>query len=494
MGIEIAKEEFEEADYARYAERLHECLGALETMVRRPEFGEGETSIGAELELNLVDRDGRPAPVNRQVLTDTASSNVTLEIDRFNMEINARPFALAGRPFEATEGELEATLSELRSAAARHDARVVAIGILPTLRREDLTSDALSEGVRYRALSRRLRQLRREPFSLHIDGQDELRVHADDVTYEGANTSFQVHLRTPPALFAATYNAAQIATGVALAVSGNSPLFLGCRLWEETRIALFRQSVDDRVDATADDWRPARVSFGHGWVRHGALELFQEAVHMHEALLPICSDQAPMRALERGDTPGLAELRLHYGTVWRWNRAVYDDSAGGHVRVELRALGAGPTVHDTVANAAFLVGLTLGLRARIELLLSQMTFGHARHNFYEAARWGLAGRMLWPSARGVSPEVVDARELALRAVEIARAGLVDHRVAPDEADRYLTTIRERVASGRTGARWQRQTFESYLDPSGDRERAALRMLQRYQELSEQGAPVHTWPC
>src|SRR6185295_167540 len=166
--------------------------------------------------------------------------------------------------------------------------RVTTIGILPTLRAADLEAGALTDLPRFRALSAGIRRLRRAPFQVAIDGEDPLTLSCDDVTLEGANTSLQLHLRVAPDAFARTYNAAQIATAPVLAAAGNSPLFLGHRLWEETRVALFRQATDDRHDPSVE-WRPARVSFGHGWVRHGALELFTESVLQHAPLLPIVS-------------------------------------------------------------------------------------------------------------------------------------------------------------------------------------------------------------
>src|SRR6185295_670300 len=156
------------------------------------------------------------------------------------------------------------------------------------------------------------------------------------------------------------------------------------RLWEETRVALFRQATDDRRDPSVE-WRPARVSFGHGWVRHGALELFAESVLQHAPLLPIASDEDARARVRAGDVPELVELRLHQGTIWRWNRAVYDPTAGGHLRIELRALPAGPSLPDMLANAAFLLGLTLALAPDAERLVTALTFGQARLNFYAAA-------------------------------------------------------------------------------------------------------------
>ncbi|MFO0633355.1 MAG: hypothetical protein U0168_10930 [Nannocystaceae bacterium] len=487
MGLAIERSEFDEHDRARFDARLQASLSALRTLLERPGFGEGPATIGAEVELDLVDADGRPAPRNRAVLAATHDPRITHEVDRFNVEINSNPVALAGRPFAALHDDLAAALAEVARAAATVAARPIAIGILPTLREADLQG-ALTEVHRYRALSASLRKQRPGGFALHIAGEDTLDLVADDVTFEGANTSFQLHLRVPPRQFAPHHHAAQLATAPVLALSGNAPIFLGRRLWDETRIALFRQSVDDRPQA--DDWRPARVSFGHGWVRHGAGELFAESVALHEPLLPVCGDEDPIACLAAGGIPTLAELRLHHGTVWRWNRAVYDAAGRGHVRIELRALPAGPTVVDMVANGAFLAGLVLALAPEAEHMIEGLTFSHARHNFYEAARHGPDATLLWPPRPGARAQPVGARELVARLLPLAAQGLERGGVAPDEAARWLDVVAERNRAGITGARWQRAWFAA-LARSSDDPSAAL--VQRYLAASATGAPVHTWP-
>lgn len=513
MGLEITRDHFEEEDFHRFAHKLHEDLRALEQVLRRPNFGRGPNTLGAELELHLVDAKGRPQLVNRRVLADSMDPRLTLEVNRFNLEINTHPCALEGAPFLRLERELETALAAVRRAASAHGARPALIGILPTLEPSDLSASVLTDGRRYRALSAGVRRVRPAPIHVRIEGDEVLDVAADDVTFEGANASFQVHLRVPPERFVAAYNAAQIATAPALAICGNSPLFLGKRLWRETRVALFRQSVDDRAPrhgaSPEDDWRPARVSFGHGWVRQSAFELFNESVTLHEPLLPEVGSEDPGRVLGAGGVPRLDELRLHHGTVWRWNRAIYDHADGGHLRIEMRALPAGPTVPDMVAGAAFLLGLTLGLEPRIEHLLGRMTFGHARHNFYEAARWGIDAELLWPTERGTSPTLEPARSLVLRLLPLAERGLREAGVSAEDAQRWLGIIARRVETGVTGACWQADTFESLLSrrlaprevvpggasdaaPRDDWTSAARTMLLRYLELSEAGRPVHTW--
>jgi gamma-glutamyl:cysteine ligase YbdK (ATP-grasp superfamily) len=491
MGLDIDREEFDDADRERFRRKLGCALTALDTLLHRPGFGDGPPSIGAELEVSLVDDRGAPLPMNRAVLAKTLDPQVTLELDRFNLEINTRPVALAGRPFTALAADLAHGLGVIRDAAAAHGGHVVTIGILPTLGPGDLTSAALSDSRRYRALSAGLRALRHEPFDVRIDGVEQLAVAYDDVTLQGANTSLQLHLRVPPAAFAATFNAAQIATAPALAAATNSPIFLGRRLWEETRIALFRQSVDDRAGSTTDDWRPARVSFGHGWVRNGALELFAESVALHPPLLPVLGPEDPVACAQRGDVPTLDELRLHHGTVWHWNRAVYDAAGGGHLRVELRALPAGPTVVDMMANAAFLLGTTLGLASDAERLLHGLTFGHARRNFYAAARHGLDAELLWPSERGPSPQPAPAAAVIERLLPVAERGLREGGVAAPETERLLDLIANRVHARTTGARWQQRTLAA-LESRGSRTEAAAAMLAAYRRQAATNVPVHRW--
>ncbi|HYH97465.1 glutamate--cysteine ligase [Hyalangium sp.] len=493
MGLAIDREEFSPEDYRRFSQRLTENLEALRALLRRPDFGAGPRTVGAELELFLVDSAGFPLPVNRQVLGQTVDPRVTLEIDRFNLECNLRPSPLAGRPFTALRAEFEDSLREVRRAAATQGARVVVTGILPTLREVDLGSGALTGLPRYRALSAALRRRRDAPFQVSIAGEDTLSLTWDDVTLEGANTSLQFHLRVAPAEFARVYNAAQLVTAPVLAVSTNSPLFLGRRLWDETRVALFRQAVDDRGDPHESGFMPhARVTFGHGWAREGALELFSEVVALYAPLLPVVGHQSPLECLARGELPGLDELRLHQSTVWSWNRVIYDPKCDGHLRIEFRALPAGPTVVDMVANGALLLGLSLGLANQMDALLPAMPFVHARGNFIRAAKQGMEAVMLWPTENAPSPQPVPVTELVPKLLPVARRGLVEAGVDAAEADAMLGIIEARVAARRTGAGWQRRVLAK-LEEQMPKADALATLLERYRQHAEAGAPVHEWP-
>src|SRR6266581_3258934 len=491
MGTDIDQQEFGEHDYSRFAERLGQCLSALGQLLERPGFGAGPATVGAELELFLVDGAARPLPRNQAIRAAAADPRVTVELNRFNLELNASPVLLAGRPFAALGGELNVLLDRVADAARDHAGRLALIGILPTLRRADLGPGVMTDVPRYRALNTGLRRLRQGPFRIRIAGADPLELASEDVALEGANSSFQVHLRVDPADFARTYNAVQLATAPVLAVSGNSPTFLGHRLWEETRIALFKQSVDDR-QAKGLRRRPARTALGTGWLRGGALELFTESVRLHKPLLPVHGDPDPPAGGSGWQAPPLDELRLHHGTVWRWNRAIYDPASGGHLRIEMRALPAGPTVIDMLANAAFLTGLSLWLAGQDPQWTYALPFARADHGFYRAAQQGLSAQLSWPAGHRDQIRTVAAAKLVAELVPAARQGLLQAGVAAEEADGLLEVISGRVASGQTGAVWQRATLAA-AKRRHDPERAQAVMLDRYLQHAETGRPVHTWP-
>ncbi len=492
MGLSIDKAEFSAAEHAAFARRLEEDLAALRQLLSRPGFGAGPTTIGAELELNLVSPDGRPLPLNRKVFRTAADPRLQLELDRFNLEYNLDAVPAAGEPFGHLERQMTAAIARIDEVAGTAGGRIACIGILPTLRETDLQAAAITRLPRYRALAAALRKLRGAPFVVEINGIETLSTTCESVALEGANTSHQLHLRVDPERFADSFNAAQLLTPLAVAAASNSPVLLGRVLWDETRIALFKQAIDHRAPDRTQWRQAARAPFGHGWVRRGALELFAEAVALFPPLLPVLSSEDPVPAATAGAPPALAELRLHQSTIWQWNRAIYDPADGGHLRIEFRALPAGPTPVDMAANAAFLIGLVLGCRDRMEDLIPRLPFHYAEHNFYRAAHVGLDAELLWPAPRPVSPAPRSVRDLIEELLPAAAAGLVSAGVNTTEAAHYLGVIRRRVQSGRTGARWQRARLRHHESAHG-REEALRRMLADYLEHAATGRPVAEWP-
>lgn len=491
MGIEIPETGFTPRMYREFSAKLRDNLAALGQLLSRPGFGEGAGSLGAELELYIIDADGRPLPVNQEILDAAGDPQLTLELNRYNLEYNLSPHGLAERAFEATERELIDKLDGLRRCAACFGARIAMIGILPTLGEDDFGPGSISARKRYRVLADSLRQSRGERFEVNIDGRDPLQLSMDDVTLEGANTSFQIHYRVAPRQYAATFNAMQLVTPLVVAISANSPGLFGHDLWQETRIPLFKQSIDTR---TRDRYRwhqSPRVGFGNGWVREGAYELFAESVLLYPPFFPICGEHQPLEELAQGLTPALEELRLHQSSVWLWNRPVYDDAHGGHLRIEMRALPAGPTAVDMVANAALFIGLAEGLRPQVNTLLPALPFSLAEYNFYRAAQHGLEARLVWPDPSQTGCRERPVSGLLEDLLPLAREGLRSIGVEEQEAARYLDVIERRLAARQTGASWQRGASRR-LEAALGREQAAREMLAQYYELSMSNLPVSEW--
>lgn len=486
MGEQIYREEFTDADRETFALRLEQQLGQLRDTLHTPAFARDEPSIGAELEVYLIDDAYQPAGVNDDLLRLCNNPQLTPEINRYNLEFNLSPVPAGGAPFAALDQQLHTVLGEMQGQAQTLGAKVVPIGILPTLREKHLAMSYMTDRPRYHALARALTDEHGRGVQVDIHGkEDHLRMRGEGVTVEGANTSFQIHLRVAAGDFAQRFNAAQLATPMLVALAANSPLIAGRRLWQESRIALFKQSTDIRPRNHADWRQPARVSFGHGWLREGAWELFAEDVALHPPLVPILFEA------EHTKPPKLRELCLHHGTIWPWNRAVYDTSAGGHLRIEFRALPAGPTVIDMMANAALAIGWSTGLQAQVDDLVARLPFRFAEYNFYRAAQRGLDAVVLWPSNRTGGLEERPVTALIEEFLPIAAQGLVSLGVSNSEVDGMLAVAEQRLETRQNGARWQLDRFERYRAAHSIDE-ACERMLADYLERVAEGEPVATW--
>ena len=489
MGLEIDRSDFSEQDFTAFQTALEEDLAGLAQLLNTPSFGEGPSSLGAELEMYLVDHAGRPLHANQAIHGAARDPQLTLELNRYNLEYNLSPQPMDASGFTRTEEEIVSRLRDLRELAAMHGGHVVPIGILPTLRQSDFGADCVTDLPRYHALVKQLIERRGSDFCIDIDGADPLRLDMADITLEGANTSFQVHYRVAPRAFADTFNALQLATPLALAIGANSPTLFGHSLWRETRIPLFKQSIDIRQRDRYSWSEPARVNFGRGWVRRGAFELFEEAVRLYHPLIPMCADDAPTAG---SASPALQALRLHLSTVWLWNRPVYDPVDGGHLRIEMRALPAGPTAVDMVANAAFLIGLAEGLRGGINRLLPAIPFHIAEYNFYRAAQHGLQAKLVWPRHDQYRLREQPVVEIIASLLPVAREGLASVGVAAAEVDYYLGIIETRLQARRTAADWQLEAWRR-LERDGTPYRALHAMLELFMQYSEANLPVAEWP-
>ena len=361
MGEEVDQQEFSRADRTRHREKVRRNLDVFARMLREAAFETDDPMTGLEMELNLIDEAGDPALKNAEVLEAIADPDFQTELGQFNIKINVPPAKLREGGLATFEENLRRSLNDAEAKGSKVGAHQVMIGILPTLAEGHMNVSSLSSNPRYKLLSEQILAARGEDITISISGKERLTTTSDSIVPEAACTSTQFHVQTSPDQFAAHWNAAQAIAGVQLAVSANSPYLLGKELWRETRIPLFEQATDTRSEELKAQGVRPRVWFGERWIT-SVFDLFEENVRYFPALLPVTDDEDPLEVLESGGTPALHELKLHNGTIYRWNRPVYDIAGGRpHLRVENRVLAAGPTVVDIVANAAFYFGLVRSL-------------------------------------------------------------------------------------------------------------------------------------
>ena len=464
-------------------------LHGLERMIEQDRFETGVRRIGAEQEMFLVDRSRLPAPIAVEVLERVSDDRLTTELARYNLEANLTPQVFGKDCLRKMEEELKDLLERVDSAAREQEAAVALTGILPTLRKSHLTLDFMTPNPRYFELNRAISALKDGAFDIVIKGLDELEFSHDNVMLEAANTSFQIHFQVGPDEFAMLYNLAQAVSAPVLAAAVNSPLLLGHRLWNETRVALFQRSVDARSKTHKIRAKPPRVSFGDKWVQEGILDIYRDDITRFRIMLSTEDvEKSALEILEEGGVPELRALRMHTGTVWRWNRACYGIGGGKpHLRIENRILPAGPTVIDEIANSAFFFGLMAATSEEYPNIQEVMEFDDAKQNFFAAARHGLDAQFVWIGGKRFTAQDLIIEELLPR----ARQGLAAHAIDAADVDRYLGVIEERVRSQQTGSQWMLSSLGKMQgSPKDVRIRSLVSAIAKNQR---KGAPVHTWP-
>jgi hypothetical protein len=490
VGQDVSAVVFSGEDRQRYRQKVRTCLDVFARMLREARFDPERRSVGLEIELNLTDEQGDPAMANARALEAIADADFQTELGQFNVEINVPPRLLEGDIASELEGAVRSSLNRAEERARTVGAHMMLIGILPTVMDRHLTADSFSDNPRYELLNQQIFAARGEDLEISIGGVERLQTFADTIAPEAACTSVQLHQQVDPDAFADHWNAAQSIAGPQVAVAANSPFFFGKELWRETRIALFEQATDTRPEELKAQGVRPRVWFGERWI-NSIFDLFEENVRYFPALLPVCEDEDPTDTLERGDTPSLPELRLHNGTVYRWNRPIYDVVRDRpHLRVENRILPSGPSVVDIGANAAFYYGVIRTLVEEERPLWSRMSFSAAEENFHAGAREGIDARLYWP---GVGE--VPATELVLRRLlPAAHEGLERAGIDAADRDRLLGIIERRCVTMQNGAAWQAGAFHRlYEDRKLDRLEALRRMTVIYREHMHANEPVHEWP-
>ncbi|SDQ39484.1 glutamate-cysteine ligase family protein [Quadrisphaera sp. DSM 44207] len=508
MGHQVSADAAGREHRAAFRERLVQQLGVLERMLAEHpsapagspcRFDATPPTIGMEVELVLVDGDLQPKAGNAAVLDLVDDTDLQPEIGAHTLELNVPPGSLDSSGLPGLEARLRQRLDAADATAAATGARILMTGLLPTLLPEHLSGEWMTPTPRYRALQEAVLAARGEDVVLDISGpagvpgSERLSLSTPSIAPESACTSTQLHLKVAPEDFAATWNAAQLLMGPQVALGANSPFGLGRQLWAETRIPVFTQSTDTRtVELVAQGVRP-RVFPGEGWAS-SVLDLFAENVRWFPPLLPDLGEEDPVAALEAGRPPSLHELCLHGGTIWRWNRPIYDVAGGqAHLRVENRVLPAGPTVLDVLANAAVYYGAVRVLVEDGPPLPQVLPAQAALAGLQDCARDGLAARVTWPGRDGRAKEQPVDRLLLERVIPMAADGLARYGVPREAIDRYLDVAQARAASGMTGAVWQVRTVRALQERGADRVAALRGMLARYVEGMHANEPVHTWP-
>lgn len=489
MGEEVKRTTYDRAHRREYRRKVQLCLDVLETMLTRSSFDVEQPLTGMEIECNLVDADYQPAMSNRFVLEAIADPAYQTELGAYNIEFNVPPRPLRGRTGLDLEQEVRTSLNDAELKANSSGSHIVMIGILPTLMPQHLSDSGwMSESLRYTALNESIFRARGEDIPINIAGPEPLHWQAGSIAPESACTSMQLHLQVAPEDFAANWNAAQVLAGPQLALAANSPFFFGHRLWSETRIELFAQSTDTRSEELKVQGVRPRVWFGERWIGSVA-DLFKENVRYFPSLLPEVSDEDPVAELTAGRAPALSELRLHNGTVYRWNRPVYDVVDGRpHLRLENRVLPAGPSVVDMLANSAFYYGMLRSLSEAERPVWTEMSFPVAQRNFLQAAQQGIEAQLHWP---GVG--VIGTQRLVLDTLlPMADAGLQRWGVEVAVRDRFLGVIEARAKARRNGASWQVATVAALEEAGMTRPQALAEMLRRYCAHMHANEPVHTW--
>lgn len=484
--IKVLRTSEEKQEFTRH---LLNDLKALETMMREGMIEHGIKRIGAEQEINFVDEAWRPAPIVMDVLQKLKNNdNLTTEYSQFNLEINVKPYKFSGRCLTNIKKDLNREINRIRKVVNESGAEVCLTGILPTIRKSDVSPKALTPEPRFQALFDLVQEVRGKVYEYNIKGIDELISRDNPLVFGGCITSLQVHLQVNMDEVVEKFNWSQAIAGPVLAMATNSPMFLGKRLWHETRIALFQQSSDTRKPYDNNKEEEARVSFGNDWVKSSILELYQEDIARYRMFLGTDIEESSLEMLEKGQIPSLHALNFFNGTVYKWNRACYGVTNGKpHLRIENRILPAGPTIDDEIANAAFWLGLMNGQPAKYQNISEKMNFADVKGNFQKAARLGLEVQFTWLNGKSIPAQELILKEL----MPIAEQGLRDAKVNEDDIKNYLGIIKERVKTGRTGSQWLLNSYSAIVK-EGTPDEATVAVTAGMVNREKKNKPVHEW--
>ena len=476
----------------KFLKALLDDVKAMEYMLENGWFEENVSRIGAEQEMVLVDKNTFKPATNAMEALDLMKDKewVETELAKFNLEINLTPRKFEGSCFSELEKETKEKLTSIQKVLDTLDTQLVLTGILPTIHRHHVEMENLTPKKRYFALMEAIRdQLLGPNFELNIVGIDELIMKHTSPLVEAVNTSFQVHLQVSPTDFVQKYNISQVLAAPIMAVAANSPIVFGKRLWHESRIAMFQQSIDTRSSHDHMRERSARVSFGKDWIHDSILDIYREDISRFRVLLSSDVEEDSLALLKKGQVPKLRALQVHNSTVYRWNRPCYGISDNGrpHLRIENRVLPSGPTVMDEIANAVFWLGAMEGLAMEVKDVRDRMSFEDAKDNFVKAAKFGIDSKFTW-----FDDEKISAVDLILeKLIPISRKGLLSKGINQKDIDRFLGIIKGRAESHMNGARWLLRSYTDLIKKT-NKDAALTLLTSQIAKYQKSGIPVHEW--
>ncbi len=490
MGEERVQLATNKAEVQRFMKAVLQDIRALDQMLMADSFETDPIRIGAEQELCLIDQDAKAAPWAMQVMERLKDEpNFTTEFARFNLEINLEPLEFKGNCLQQMETNLQTDLDKVRRIAEEIGGNILMAGILPTIRKSDVDMKNITPLNRYRALCQAIKHLRGGHFDLKISGIDELLMEFDSPLLEACNTGFQMHLQVAPKDFVKKYNIAQAVTGPILASAACSPILFGKRLWEETRIALFQQSVDTRKISRHLRENSPRVTFGNDWINESILEIYREDAARYRIMLSSGQTEDVKKKLEQSIAPNLNALNVHNGTVYRWNRPCYGVAKGkAHLRIENRILPSGPTVSDEMANTAFWLGLLNKMDDYYPDIRQHMDFHTARHNFITAAKMGLDTTFKWIDGKRINAIDLIKEEL----LPIAKEGLQKANINNSDVENYLGIIAQRLEKQQTASTWMVNNYNRLRKQENPREQVLAAITTAMVKNQKKGEPAHQW--
>ncbi len=488
MGEQSVHREQDDGMMRVFMKALLNDVRAMERMLEEGMFETGIRRIGAEQEMFLVNAARLPAHTAEAIMARVNDPRLTYELAKFNLEANLTPQVLGGDCLRKMERELTELMAVVRDAAAKEQTEIVLSGILPTLKKSDLTLDSMIPNPRYRALNDAIMRLRGSQFGFSIKGTDSLDIQHDNVMLEACNASYQIHFQVEPDEFASLYNMAQVVTAPVIAAAVNSPLLLGKRLWHETRIAVFENSVDARSDLQKARGTQPRVHFGDRWIEESVIEIYKEDIARFRVMLTNDDHQDSMELLDQGKVPRLDALCLHNSTVYRWNRACYGITDGEpHLRIEHRTLPSGPSIIDEVSNSALFFGLMSEMIEHYPDIREHIAFDDTRANFLAASRYGLQAQFRWLDGQQMTAQSLIQEHL----LPMARQGLARVGIRKTDIDRYMNVIEKRTGNGQTGARWMLDSMKS-MDGTMNSDEAMRSLTSSIIKNQITDRPIHRW--